>query len=118
MPMSFGVLGLIAGWTKKSNPINGGNPDFMAFNGVDGRLLLLLAKKWKEKGTGGPYRTSMIYKGYPELPDEYITGELNKCSTKGLITFTSDGNRFYLADRGISQIKSFISIDRWNAVGI
>ena len=116
--MSFYVLWILSGWAKKSNPINGGNPDFMAFNGVDGCLLLLLAKKWKEKGTSGPYRISMIYKGYPEFPDEYITRELNKCSTKGLITFTSDRNRFYLADRGISQIKSFISTDRWNALGI
>ena len=116
--MPFCVLWIVADWAKKSNPINGGDPDFMAFNNLDGRLLLLLATKWKVNGNGGPYRSSMIYKGYPELADEYITRELNKWSTKGLITFTSDRNRFYLADRGVSQIQSFISTDRWNLVGI
>jgi len=44
----------------------------MAINGFDGRLILLLAKKWKEKRTSGPYRTSTIYRGYSELPDDYI----------------------------------------------
>jgi hypothetical protein len=90
----------------------------MKSNNFDNRFLLLLAKKWKERGSGGPYRTSMIYKGYSELPDEYITGELNKLSTKGLITFSSDKNMFYLADKGVSQIQKLISTDRWNSVGI
>jgi len=90
----------------------------MEINNLDNRLLLLLARKWKEKGTGGPYRTSMIYRGYSELADEHIAGELSKLSTKGLITFTSDKNEFYIADKGVSQIKSFTSTDRWNAVGI
>jgi hypothetical protein len=90
----------------------------MECNTLDKRFLLLLAKKWKEKGSGGPYRTSMIYKRYAELPDEHITRELNKLSTNGLITFTSDRNKFYLADKGCSQIRSFISIDRWNSLGI
>jgi hypothetical protein len=91
---------------------------FMQLSNLDNRLLLLLARKWKERGTGGPYRTSMIYKNYAELPDDYITGELNKWSAKGLITFTFDRNRFYLADKGVSKIQSFISTDRWNSVGI
>jgi len=52
------------------------------------------------------------------MAEEHITRELNKLSTKGLITFTPDKNEFYLADKGVSQIKSFISPDRWNAVGI
>jgi len=90
----------------------------MAFNNLDGRLLLLLAKKWKEKRTSGPYRTSTIYQGYSELPSGYITRELDKMSTKGLITFTSDKDRFHLADKGLSQLRSFISIDQWNSLGI
>jgi len=90
----------------------------MEINNIDNRLLLLLAKKWKEKKSGGPYQTSMIYKGFSELPDEHISKELKKYSAKGLITFTSDKKRFYLADRGVSQIQSFISTDRWNSVGI
>jgi hypothetical protein len=90
----------------------------MAIHSLDGRLILFLAKKWKEKGSGGPYRTSAIYRVYSELPDDYIAGELDKMSTKGLITFTSDKSRFYLADKGVSQIRSFISIDQWNALGI
>ena len=85
---------------------------------IDNRLLLLLAKKWKEKGVGGPYPTSSIYRGYSELPDEYITKELKKLTTRGLITFTSDNHRIYLTDKGISRIQSFISIDRWNAMGV
>ncbi len=90
----------------------------MKFKDLDNRLILLLAKKWKEKGSGGPYRISMIYKGCSELPAEHVTRELKKMSMKGLITFTSDGSKFYLADKGISQIQSFISTDRWNSVGI
>ena len=84
----------------------------MTLNNLDGRIFLLLAKKWKEKGTKGPYRTSAIYKGYSELPDDYIAEELNKMSTKGLIDFTSDKNRFRLADKGVTQIRSFISMDQ------
>lgn len=90
----------------------------MKFNNLDNRLILLLARKWKEKGSGGPYRISMIRKGYSEMSAEHVTRELKKMSMKGLITFTSDGNRFYLADKGISQIQSFISTDRWNSLGI
>ena len=90
----------------------------MVINSLDGRLILLLAKKWKEKRTSGPYRTSTIYRVYSEFPDDHITGELDKMSTKGLINFTSDKSRFYLADKGISQIRSFISNDQWNARGI
>jgi len=90
----------------------------MKFNNLDNRLILLLARKWKEKGSGGPYRTSMIHKGCSELSAEHVTRELKKMSMKGLITFTSDGSGFYLADKGISQIQSFLSTDRWNSVGI
>ena len=90
----------------------------MEFKNLDKRILLLLAKKWKEKGIGGPYRTSVIYKGYSDLPDEYITRELNKLNTEGLITFTSDKHRLYLTDKGISRIQSLISNDRWNSRGI
>ena len=90
----------------------------MDSNALDNRVLLLLAKKWKERGVGGPYRTSMVYKGCSDLPDEHITRELKQLSSKGLITFTSDKNSFYLADKGLSQIQSFISIDRWNSTGI
>lgn len=90
----------------------------MKFNNLDNRLLLVLAKIWKEKKTGGPYRTSMIYQSYSELADKYIARELKKLSTKGLITFSSNKDRFYLADKGISQIQSFISTDRWNSMGI
>lgn len=85
---------------------------------VDNRILLLLAKKWKEKGTGGPYRTSMLYKGYSDLDDDYIDSQLSKLSTRGLITFTADKNGFYLADKGLATIQSFLSNDRWNSVGI
>lgn len=85
---------------------------------LDKRFLLLLAKKWKEKGSGGPYRTSFMYKGYSNLPDDYVTDELKKMSTKGLITFTSDKNRIYLTDKGLSQIHSVLSNDRWNSIGI
>jgi hypothetical protein len=90
----------------------------MAFNNLDGRILLLLAKKWKEKRTSGPYRTSAIYQGYSALPDDYIAGELNKLNTKGLIAFTPEKNRFYLADKGVAHLRSFISIDRWNSLGV
>lgn len=90
----------------------------LKFNNLDNRLMLLLAKKWKEQGSGGPYRISMLLKGYSEMSAEHVTQELKKMSMKGLITFTSDGNRFYLADKGISQIQSLISTDRWNSVGI
>lgn len=103
---------------KKILKHQGGDFNFMQFNNLDNRLLLILAKKWKETGIGGPYRTSLIYKGYPELPDEYIAGELKKLNTKGLITFTSDNHRLYLTDKGISQIRSFVSINRWNSMGI
>jgi len=90
----------------------------MGIYNIDNRLVLLLATKWKEEKSAGPYRTSMIYEGYSELTDEHITGELKKLSSKGLITFSSDRKRFYLADKGVSQIQSFISPDRWNSVGI
>jgi hypothetical protein len=90
----------------------------MEFKNFDKRILLLLAKKWKEKGIGGPYRTSVIYKGYSDLPDEYIRRELKKLTTEGLITFTSNKHRLYLTDKGISQIQSFISNDRWNSRGV
>ena len=90
----------------------------MESKSLDNRLLLLLAKKWKEKGTGGPYRTSMMYKGYSEFDDDYIDRELSKLSTRGLITFTADKNGFYLADKGLATIQSFLSNDRWNSVGI
>ena len=96
----------------------GGEIDSMPFNNLDCRLLLLLAKTWQEKGSGGPYRTAAICKGYSDLPDDYIAEELDKMSTKGLITFTSGKDSFYLADKGISQIRSFISADRWNSIGI
>ena len=85
---------------------------------VDRRILLLLAKKWKEKGSGGPYRTAIMYKSYSELDDDYIDSELSKLSTRGMITFTADKNGFYLADKGLAKIQSFLSNDRWNAVGI
>ena len=95
-----------------------GDPDFMKFKNLDNRILLLLAKKWKDTGIGGPYRTSSIYKGYSDLPNEHITAEIEKLNSKGLITFTSDKHELYLTDKGISQIKSFISNDRWNSMGI
>jgi hypothetical protein len=98
--------------------ITGGEHNFMDNSNLDKRLLLLLAKKWSERGNGGPFRTSMVFKSYPELPDKYTARELKKMSTKGLITFTFDKNKFYLADKGISQIQSFISTDRWNSIGI
>jgi predicted transcriptional regulator len=90
----------------------------MEFKNFDKRILLLLAKKWKEKGTGGPYRTSVIYKVYADLPDEYISRELKKLTTEGFITFTANKHRLYLTDKGISQIQSFISNDRWNSRGV
>jgi hypothetical protein len=90
----------------------------MPIKNLDKRFLLWLAKKWKETGIGGPYRTASIYKGYAELPDEYVAREIEKLSRRGLITFTSDKHRIYLTDKGISKIKSFISIDRWNSMGI
>jgi hypothetical protein len=90
----------------------------METKNLDHRLLLLLARKWKETGSGGPFRTSLVYTGYSDLPDEYIAKELKKFNTKGLITFTSDEHRIYLTNKGISQIQSFLSIDRWNSIGI
>jgi len=90
----------------------------MPIKNLDKRFLLWLAKKWKETGIGGPYRTASIYKGYAELPDEYVAREIEKLSRQGLITFTSDKHGIYLTDKGISKIKSFISIDRWNSMGI
>jgi hypothetical protein len=90
----------------------------MEFKNIDKRFLLLLAKKWRETGIGGPYRTSLIYKGYSDLPDEYVRRELNKLNTEGLIAFTSNRHRLYLTDKGISQIQSFISTERWNSRGI
>ncbi len=90
----------------------------MQIKNLDKRFLLWLAKKWKETGIGGPYRTASIYKGYPELPDEYVAREIKKLNRRGIITFTSDKHRIYLTDKGISEIKSFISIDRWNSMGI
>ena len=116
--MPFIVLRIITAWAKKSNPITGGDPELMAFNNLDGRILLLLAKKWKEKKTSGPYRTATIYKGYSTLPDDYIARELNKLDTNGLITFTPQKNRFYLEDKGVARIRSFISPDRWNSIGV
>ena len=90
----------------------------MKFKNLDKRFLLLLAKSWKERGIGGPYRTSHIYKGYSDLPDDYIAGELDKLNTEGLITFTADRHRLYLTDKGISRIQSLISNDRWNSMGV
>lgn len=116
--MPFIVLNIIPIWAKKSNALKGGDPDLMTFNNLDGRILLLLAKKWKEKKTSGPFRTSTMFKGYSALPDDYIAGELNKLNTKGLITFTPEKDRFYLADKGVDQIRSFISTDRWNSLGV
>ena len=55
----------------------------MKSRSLDKRVLLLLAKSWKERGIGGPYRTSHIYKGYSYLPDDYIAGELDKLNTEG-----------------------------------
>ena len=90
----------------------------MKIKNIDNRILLWLAKKWKETGIGGPYRTSLIYQGYADLSDDYIARELKRLNTEGLITFTSGKHRLYLTDKGISQIQSFISIDRWNSMGI
>ena len=90
----------------------------MEFKNLDKRILLLLANKWKEKGIGGPYRTSVIYKGYSDLSNEYISRELDKLNTEGFITYTSDKHRLYLTDKGISHIQTFISPDRWNSRGI
>ena len=90
----------------------------MKLNNLDNRFLLLLAKKWKETGIDGPYQTSLIYKGYSDLSDEYITSQLKKFNTEGLITFTSDKHQIYLTDKGFSQIESLISVDRWNSIGI
>ena len=72
----------------------------------------------KEKGNNGPYRTAILYKFYSDLPDEYITKELKKYSTKGLVTFDSGEDRLYLTDKGVSHIQSFISNARWNSMGI
>jgi hypothetical protein len=90
----------------------------MKLHNLDNRFLLLLAKKWKETGVGGPYRTSLIYQGYSDFSDEYITSQLKKFDTAGLIKFTSDKHKISLTDKGFSQIKSLISIDRWNSRGI
>jgi hypothetical protein len=90
----------------------------MEFKNLDKRFLLLLAKNWKERGIGGPYRISNIYKGYSDLPDDYIAGELDKLNTEGLITLTADRHKLYLTDKGISRIQSLISNDHWNSMGV
>ena len=90
----------------------------MKSKNLDKRVLLWLAKNWKERGMGGPYRSSHIYKGYSYLPDDYIAGELDKLNTEGLITFTADRHRLYLTDKGISRIQSLISNDHWNSMGV
>jgi hypothetical protein len=49
--------------------------EFMEYKNLDNRILLWLVKERKEKGNDGRYRTSMLYKFYSDLPDEYISND-------------------------------------------
>jgi hypothetical protein len=84
---------------------------------LDYRILLWLMNKRRQKSNNGPYRTSKLYRFYPELSDDHVTRELKKYSSKGLIAFDSGKNSLYLTDKGISHIQSFSSNDRWNSMG-
>ena len=84
----------------------------MEYKNLDNRILLWLVKERKEKGNDGSYRTSTLYQFYSDLPDEYITKEMKKYSSRGLFAFASGNNRRYLTDKGISLIHSFNSNDR------
>jgi len=61
----------------------------MEYKNLGNCILLWLVKESKDKGNDGPYRTSMLYKFYSDLPDEYIAKEIKNSAQRELLHLLS-----------------------------
>lgn len=78
----------------------------MDFKNLDVNILDILGEAWSKSDSPSPFKVSLIYREFSDIPDEHITTALRLLHNQGYLAIHSDYRDIYLTQKGMAEIES------------